>query len=117
MDIQRAKQSVSICETQPITVKGLRHRLDETDDLVLGDRHNSRAEWMMNGSAECTDLLIIDKGLGAHLLLEALYRAPVGPKRAELQAARRRGLGAVDHRDRGLALSAVGRPRNRAEIR
>ena len=35
MDIQRAKYIVSICETQPITVKGLRHLLDETDDLVL----------------------------------------------------------------------------------
>jgi hypothetical protein len=69
MDIRQGKQVVSICETQPITVKGLRHLLDETDDLVLGDSHNSPAEWMMSGSAESTDLLIIDKGLGAHLVL------------------------------------------------
>src|SRR5271167_562706 len=76
MDIQQAKQVVSICETQPITVKGLRHLLEETDDLVLGDSHNSPAEWMMSGSAESTDLLIIDKGLGAHLVLDALNRLP-----------------------------------------
>jgi two-component system, NarL family, nitrate/nitrite response regulator NarL len=76
MDTQRAKHIVSICETQPITVKGLRHLLDETDDLVLGDSHNSPAEWMMSGSAESTDLLIIDKGLGAHIVLEALNRLP-----------------------------------------
>jgi DNA-binding NarL/FixJ family response regulator len=57
-------------------VKGLRHLLDETDDLVLGDSHNSPAEWMMSGSAESTDLLIIDKGLGAHIVLEALNRLP-----------------------------------------
>jgi two-component system, NarL family, nitrate/nitrite response regulator NarL len=76
MDTQRAKQIVSICETQPITVKGLRHLLDETDDLVLGGSHNSPAEWMMSGSAESTDLLIIDKGLGAHIVLEALNRLP-----------------------------------------
>ncbi len=117
MDIQQGKQVVSICETQPITFKGLRHLLDETDDLVLGDSHNSPAEWMMSGSAESTDLLIIDKGLGAHLVLEALNRLPTVRKGADFHPAGRRGLGAVDHRSRGLALPAVGRPRNRAEIR
>jgi len=76
MDTTRAKHIVSICEAQPITVKGLQHLLAETDDLVLGDSHNSPAEWMMSGSAESTDLLIIDKGLGAHLVLDALNRLP-----------------------------------------
>jgi DNA-binding NarL/FixJ family response regulator len=76
MEILRARHIVSICETQPITAKGLKHLLDETDDLELGSVHNSPAEWMMSESAEVTDLLIIDKSLGAHLVLDALNHLP-----------------------------------------
>jgi len=76
MDKLAAKIKVSLCETQPITVKGLRQLLDETQDLELLASHISPAEWMMSGAAEQTDVLVIDKGLGAHLVLEGLNRLP-----------------------------------------
>jgi two-component system nitrate/nitrite response regulator NarL len=78
MDKLAAKVQVSLCETQPITVKGLRQLLDETEDLELLASHISPAEWMMSGAAEQTDVLVIDKGLGAHLVLEGLNRLPAG---------------------------------------
>ena len=67
---------VSICETQPLTVHGLQHLLESTDDLRFGQSHASPAEWMMSPNADKTDLLIIDKGLGATAVLEALDQLP-----------------------------------------
>ena len=80
MDTHPARYRVSLCETQPITVKGLRQLLEETEDLELLSNHNSPAEWMMSGAAEQTDVLVIDKGLGAHLVLEGLNRLPTARK-------------------------------------
>ena len=74
--IQETKKMVSICETQPLTVLGLSHLLAETDDLVFGSAHPSPAEWMMSPGAECTRILIIDKGLGAQTVLQALQQLP-----------------------------------------
>lgn len=77
------KKIVSICETQPLTVKGLFHLLDGTDDLRFGSSHPSPAEWMVSSSADRTDLLIIDKGLGAKVVLDAL--AQIVPAQAGVQ--------------------------------
>lgn len=74
------KKIVSVCETQPLTVKGLRHLLDETADLALGSSHATPAEWMMSTATEETDVLIIDKSLGAHAVLDALARAASASK-------------------------------------
>ena len=77
MEIEmRTKKIVSICETQPLTVKGLFHLLDGTDDLRFGSSHASPAEWMLSPGAERTDVLIIDKGLGAKVVLDALEQLP-----------------------------------------
>lgn len=70
------KKTVSICETQPLTVKGLSHLLGETEDLAFGSAHATPAEWMMSPGAERTDVLIIDKGLGAKTVLDALQQLP-----------------------------------------
>lgn len=85
MEFRPGKHLVSVCETQPITVKGLRQVLSETEDFELLSNHNSPAEWMMSGVAERTDVLIIDKGLGAHLVLEALNRLPSARKGQAVQ--------------------------------
>src|SRR5947209_6241879 len=69
-----AKKIVSVCETQPLTVKGLVHLLEATDDLRLGSSHASPTDWMMSPSAGRTDVLIIDKGLGAKVVLDALQQ-------------------------------------------
>lgn len=74
--IGRNKKTVSICETQPLTVKGLQHLLEATDDLNFGSSHNSPAEWMVSRDADKADVLIIDKGLGASTVLEALNQLP-----------------------------------------
>src|ERR1017187_3216984 len=79
MDAQiPTRKIVSICETQPLTVKGLFHLLDATDDLRLGSSHAAPAEWMISPGAERTDVLIIDKGLGANVVLAALEQLPAG---------------------------------------
>ena len=78
MDVHLGKNRkiVSICETQPLTVKGLVHLLEGTEDLAFGSSHTSPAEWMLSAGAEKTDVLIIDKGLGAKTVLDALSQLP-----------------------------------------
>lgn len=78
MDAQLGKNRkiVSICETQPLTVKGLVHLLESTEDLGFGSSHASPAEWMLSTGADKTDVLIIDKGLGAKTVLDALGQLP-----------------------------------------
>ncbi len=77
MELQMpVKKVVSICETQPLTVKGLFHLLEATDDLRFGSSHPSPTEWMLSPGAERTDVLIIDKGLGAKIVLDALEQLP-----------------------------------------
>jgi two-component system, NarL family, nitrate/nitrite response regulator NarL len=77
MDLEmRSKKTVSICETQPLTVKGLYHLLEATDDLRFGSSHATPAEWMLSPGAERTDVLIIDKGLGSQVALDALAQLP-----------------------------------------
>jgi DNA-binding NarL/FixJ family response regulator len=78
METQSGKRNkrVSICETQPLTVTGLAHLLDSTDDLAVVSSHSSPAEWMMSAYAEQTEILIIDKGLGTKAILETLAHLP-----------------------------------------
>ncbi len=76
LEIGRNKKTVSICETQPLTVKGLQHLLEATDDLKFGAAHSSPAEWMVSPEADKADVLIIDKGLGATTVLDALNQLP-----------------------------------------
>jgi DNA-binding NarL/FixJ family response regulator len=66
------KKIVSVCEPQPLTVKGLLHLLEATHDLRLDSSHDSPTEWMLKPHAGCTDVLIIDKGLGVQVVLDAL---------------------------------------------
>jgi two-component system, NarL family, nitrate/nitrite response regulator NarL len=75
-DISPTKKIVSICETQPLTVHGLQHLLESTEDLAFGSAHASPAEWMLSAGADRTDVLIIDKGLGAKTVLDALNQLP-----------------------------------------
>ena len=72
----RTRKRVSICETQPLMIKGLQHLLEATEDLVYAGAHNSPAEWMLSPGAHATDILIIDKGLGAKTVLDALSQLP-----------------------------------------
>lgn len=78
MDVfsKKNRKVVSICETQPLTVKGLVHLLEATEDLAFGSSHAAPAEWMLSAGAEKTDVLIIDKGLGAKTVLDALGQLP-----------------------------------------
>lgn len=76
LDLRNKKKVVSVCETQPLTVKGLLHLLDSTEDLQFGSSHASPAEWMISPSADKTDILIMDKGLGAKTVLDAISQLP-----------------------------------------
>jgi DNA-binding NarL/FixJ family response regulator len=86
--LSKTKKTVSICETQPLTVKGLMHLLESTDDLMFGSSHASPAEWMLSPGADKADVLIIDKGLGAKTVLDALNQLPAehGPARSTVPA-------------------------------
>lgn len=64
--------TVSVCETQPLTILGLKNLLEETPDLRLSSWHGTVAEWMMSSVADSTDVLIIDKALGAQVLFDTL---------------------------------------------
>jgi two-component system, NarL family, nitrate/nitrite response regulator NarL len=75
-DISPTKKIVSICETQPLTVHGLQHLLESTEELAFGSAHASPAEWMLSAGADKTDVLVIDKGLGAKTVLDALNQLP-----------------------------------------
>lgn len=77
-------RTVSVCETQPLTIRGLKSLLEETPDLRLGSSHATVAEWMMSSAANGTDVLIIDKALGAHVLLDTLARMSVSGQRARV---------------------------------
>lgn len=79
LDLGNKKKAVSVCETQPLTIKGLQHLLECADDLEFESSHCSPAEWMLSPHAEKTDLLIIDKGLGAKTVLDALNQLPSEP--------------------------------------
>ncbi len=76
---------ISICESQPLTVNGLKHLLKSTDDLSFGSAHSSPAEWMMSAGADQTDILIIDKGLGASSVLETLTQLPANSSSAQMK--------------------------------
>jgi DNA-binding NarL/FixJ family response regulator len=76
LNVVSHRKIVSICETQPLTIHGLQHLLDETDDLSFGCSHASPAEWMLSRNADRIDVLIIDKGLGAQTALDALDQLP-----------------------------------------
>jgi len=74
-------RTVSVCETQPLTIRGLKNLLEETPDFRLGSWHGTVAEWMMSPVADHTDILIIDKALGAQVLLDALAHIPASGKK------------------------------------
>jgi DNA-binding NarL/FixJ family response regulator len=76
MEVSNTRKTISICETQPLTVHGLQHLLSMTDDLAFGSAHATPAEWMVSTGADQTDVLIIDKGLGAKTVLDALAQLP-----------------------------------------
>lgn len=80
------KKIVSVCETQPLTVKGLVHLLEATDDLRLGSSHASPTEWMLSPTAGRTDVLVIDKGLGAKVVSDALQQLSVSDSGAKAPA-------------------------------
>ncbi len=79
LELVQKRKIVSACETQPLTVKGLMHLLEATEDLQFGSAHPSPAEWMLSPEAEKTDVLIIDKGLGAKTVLDTLDQLPSEP--------------------------------------
>jgi DNA-binding NarL/FixJ family response regulator len=87
-EVSKTKKTISICESQPLTVHGLQNLLAETEDLQFGSAHATPAEWMLSPGADKTDVLIIDKGLGAKTVLDALSQLPAehGQNRATVPA-------------------------------
>lgn len=66
------KKKVAICDTQPITAEGLRTLIHDCPDLEFGESLDSLdlATALVRRSAP--DILIVDKGLGMHSVLDWL---------------------------------------------
>jgi DNA-binding NarL/FixJ family response regulator len=72
------RKQVSVCESQPLLIRGLQSLLEETADLQLHSQHMAVSDWMVSATAESTDVLIVEKGSGADLALETISRMPLG---------------------------------------
>ena len=70
------QKRVSVCESQPLLIRGLKSLLEETSDLLLHSQHSGISEWMVSPATESTDVLIVEKGSGADLALESIARMP-----------------------------------------
>lgn len=66
------KRTVAICDTQPITAEGLRTLLASCRDLEFCDTVNSLDLGTMLVRKRNPDILIVDKGLGMHSVLDWL---------------------------------------------
>lgn len=77
LELAKRKKIVSACETQPLTVFGLEKLLQGTGDLEFGSSYNSPSDWLSKSTVDRADILIIDKGLGAKVVLDALQQFPV----------------------------------------
>jgi DNA-binding NarL/FixJ family response regulator len=75
------QKCVSVCESQPLLIRGLKSLLEGTDDLRLYSEHVGVSEWMVSPTTERTDVLIVEKGSGADLALDAIARIPAGSPR------------------------------------
>ena len=75
--INSDSKRVSVCESQPLLIKGLKSLLGETQDLQFHSQHSGVSEWMISPLAETTDVLIVEKGPGAELALDSIGRMPV----------------------------------------
>ena len=75
------RKRVSVCESQPLLIRGLKSLLDDTDDLHLHSQRVGVSEWMVSPSTEQTDVLVVEKGSGADLALDSIARIPAGSPR------------------------------------
>ncbi len=71
-ELHRKEKRVAICDGQPLTIYGLSQLLDSTQDLRVLSSHTSPAEWMLSPLADQADLLLVDKSLGAQMILDTL---------------------------------------------
>lgn len=78
------RKRVSVCESQPLLIRGLKSLLEDTEDLHLHSQHVGVSEWMVSPSTEHTDVLIVEKGSGADLALDSIARIPSGSPRARV---------------------------------
>lgn len=72
LELMSKQKKIAICDGQPLTVYGLSQLLASTNDLRLISSHSSPAEWMLSSTADQTDVLLIDKALGAQTILDTL---------------------------------------------
>jgi DNA-binding NarL/FixJ family response regulator len=78
------KKTVGICDTQPVTVAGLRHMLETSPELEFTQAADSLAAAAYLVKVHAPAVLILDKGFGVQALLEWLTelkqsRVPTAP--------------------------------------
>ena len=68
-----AKKTVAICDTQPITAEGLKTLIGPCQDLEFSESLDSLDLATALVSRKSPDILIVDKGLGMHSVLDWLH--------------------------------------------
>jgi two-component system nitrate/nitrite response regulator NarL len=66
-------KTVAICDTEPIAIEGLRILLETTDGLRVVAADTNLTEAMAAVREIAPDVLMLDKGLGTHLILDWLH--------------------------------------------
>lgn len=69
---RESKNTVGICETQPITIEGLRKLVDSSEDLQFSHACDSLAAAAYLLRADPPDVLVVDKAMGVQALLDWL---------------------------------------------
>ncbi|HLK17573.1 MAG TPA: response regulator transcription factor [Bryobacteraceae bacterium] len=78
-----AKQTIAICDTQPITAEGLKNLLGSSPDLEFLDTLNSLETAAEFIGTHSPDIVVLDKGFGMRAVLDWIHdrklldRAPI----------------------------------------
>lgn len=74
-NIEHSRRKVALCDTQAITVEGMRAVLDRTPDLTLSDDATSLDRINRLLHLGCPDILIVDKAFGIQSILDWMHDA------------------------------------------
>jgi two-component system nitrate/nitrite response regulator NarL len=74
------KQTVAVCDTQPVTAEGLKMLLGSCPDLEFSEVVDSLDSAASLLRRQTVDILIVDKGLGMHAVLDWLNDLKISQK-------------------------------------
>src|SRR5450755_1815827 len=73
MTEHHAKQTIAICDTQPITAEGLRNLIGSSPDLEFLETLNSLEVAAESVRIKSPDIVVLDKGFGMRAVLDWMH--------------------------------------------